>query len=976
MAAIIAKGEASIVIDSQELNAKLVFTPDEEGLGWDLNAIMKLIADTRLSPPPPPKLIEEFLQKAVRAKEQIERTLYEGIPPEEALPEKIEWACGGIPGDILPFAEESLAKAGKPELYRIRTEKIKKETVVQKQSKLPFLPSKEEIVVSWEKKETREKADADPAVKEKRYVLKNAKAGTVSPQKPGKPGKSVFGSPIAPKNIGDGVFLFGEGLRRDKNEIIAEKSGVIRIGENWADLLPLAKPAWSINTGSDGVTLFFEFEGGDPRFPIPSGKDIIARAIAMGADEANLVSEDAVEQAIRGAAADGAEVRAFPLFQTREAEILLDIRADKLLAVLNLRKGLAGGPPLELKDISQAIKDSGVQGFDGQKVKEDILAFIKGPELELKDYVLAEGRAPGRGKDKELSYPADLLPDEEKTLLLERLESLSPAKLSVPRKDLLPLDEISGLVKVSKEDRIAEIHESSDAEAGMDVFGNVLPPIPGNDPELHLLKGIYQKGNSIIAGRAGLLLLKQGSTVFWGQIIDYREGQVNVKISEDAMEASVSMVRELGPGTPLTGEYIQKALRDAGLVRGIDKNALKHVFHEAMARGSSPFQVIARGELPVPAGGRAVKWLLPPEQLDRLRGSAEPPREGQSIPVEENTVLADIYTAGAEGRPGFDVAGNVLEAGGESASIPEHDASIKEIPTERGCRLAAAHAGELSFDGKKLRVMGSRIIEGDAGEAAGDINFSGDVEISGNVNPGVKVIAGKNILIKGNVKAALVSSGERAVIGGGIQGGGKGIVRAKESIEASLAEEAVLLAVGDIRIQNGCAACSIKTNGRLELNGEKARLAGGICKARLGIDAGNIGSEEGIRTEISFGQDYLVRDQIEACQNDIAKTRLRLGELEKHIAQVGHIPSSLTAARAEKVQLIKRQEQYRLRLFMLQEKFEEHHESEIRVRGTVYPGVVMESHDRYYEVKQKRSRVIFYFDRELGRIHEKPLEQG
>jgi hypothetical protein len=33
----------------------------------------------------------------------------------------------------------------------------------------------------------------------------------------------------------------------------------------------------------------------------------------------------------------------------------------------------------------------------------------------------------------------------------------------------------------------------------------------------------------------------------------------------------------------------------------------------------------------------------------------------------------------------------------------------------------------------------------------------------------------------------------------------------------------------------------------------------------------------------------------------------------------------------------------------------------------------MESHNRYYEVKQKRSRVIFYFNCEQGRIQEKPF---
>jgi uncharacterized protein len=39
----------------------------------------------------------------------------------------------------------------------------------------------------------------------------------------------------------------------------------------------------------------------------------------------------------------------------------------------------------------------------------------------------------------------------------------------------------------------------------------------------------------------------------------------------------------------------------------------------------------------------------------------------------------------------------------------------------------------------------------------------------------------------------------------------------------------------------------------------------------------------------------------------------------------------------------------------------------------VYPGVVLESHGRYFEVKQKKTRVVFFFDQERGHIQEKPL---
>lgn len=43
-----------------------------------------------------------------------------------------------------------------------------------------------------------------------------------------------------------------------------------------------------------------------------------------------------------------------------------------------------------------------------------------------------------------------------------------------------------------------------------------------------------------------------------------------------------------------------------------------------------------------------------------------------------------------------------------------------------------------------------------------------------------------------------------------------------------------------------------------------------------------------------------------------------------------------------------------VRLFTLREKFEEHFESEVLIRGTVFPGVVFESHGRFYDVKTEK----------------------
>jgi uncharacterized protein (DUF342 family) len=230
--------------------------------------------------------------------------------------------------------------------------------------------------------------------------------------------------------------------------------------------------------------------------------------------------------------------------------------------------------------------------------------------------------------------------------------------------------------------------------------------------------------------------------------------------------------------------------------------------------------------------------------------------------------------------------------------------------------------------------------------------------------------------VAGPAWGALISSGGRAQINGGIKGDGKGVVRARSSIEAAFSERATLMAVGDIKLKGGAVLSFIKTNGKLTIEDEGGKLMGGVCRARHGIDAALVGSPTGGRTEISFGQDYLIKDQIGSAEEELDKVKSALSAGDKKIQEAAQNPAALEKARNEKVRLMKILEQLKLKVFTLREKFEEHYESEVKIRGTIYPGVVIESHDRYYEVQRERSRVIFYFDRESGRVREKPMDQG
>ncbi|MDR0601107.1 MAG: FapA family protein [Treponema sp.] len=956
--AVIAKGNASIVIDPEEMLAALVFTPDPEGLGWDADAVIKLAGESRLSPPPSPKTLEPFLQKAARAKtkDPMQLTLYEGIPPEEPAGETVVWESLGIPADLDAFGKELLAAAGAPELYRIRIEKTKKETVVKKPSPLPFLPPKEETVVTWDKQEIKEAVQADPEIKEVKYAEKGTKAGTITPVKPGKPGKNVFNRPVPPKTRGDGAFLLGKGLAKEKNGIVAQYSGFLRIGKNWADIIPFAKPLWSVDRGSDGITFYFKFEPGDPRLSPPTGEEALDAARAKGAPEASLVSAESVDEAIAESIRTG-EFLVFSLLKAQQAQARVDMDADKIEAVLYLCKGVAGAPPLEMKAVSQAIRDSGVRGFDAEKVRAGVKAFMEGPDLELR-YTLVQGKAPARGKDREIECKAALLEEAAAQAVLERLRAAAGGYGGS-----IPLAEVTGLAPVRKGETVAELAGAVEGEAGRDVFGVEIPGLPGNDPQVRLFRGLGQHGRNITAEEDGLLLMKSGPGFFQGEVIRYRDGRVKVEISEDAMEARAELFREEGAGRPLDAAAVLEALAAAGAVKGAAEEAVRAACRAAGEKGSWS-GILSHGEMPAARGAPVVKWLLPGFGRGGFRPGAGP------VSVAAGTPVASISPGSPEGKPGFDVTGKELPVDGVVPVTISHDDSIRETPEGEGVRLSAARAGELTYDGKELRVSGVRSVKGDAGKATGNIKFPGDIRIGGKVEPGFSVV-GRNVFVAGLSEAALVSAGGRVVMAGGVKGAGKGVVRARTTIEAAFVEAAVLLAVEDIKVNLGCVGCNIKTNGMLLVSGETGKLAGGVCRARRGVNVQELGNDRGLRTEISFGQDYLLKDQIEVTEAEIEKTKAALKSIDMKIRGAMNNPAMLGKAGAEKVALLKKLEQLNLHVFTLREKFEEHYDSEVKVRGLVHPGVVMESHGRYYEINRPREAAVFYFDRETGRIKEK-----
>ncbi len=124
---------------------------------------------------------------------------------------------------------------------------------------------------------------------------------------------------------------------------------------------------------------------------------------------------------------------------------------------------------------------------------------------------------------------------------------------------------------------------------------------------------------------------------------------------------------------------------------------------------------------------------------------------------------------------------------------------------------------------------------------------------------------------------------------------------------------------------------------------------------------------------MSFGQDYLVQDQIELEEKETQKAKDALVKLDMKLKQEekqGHTPL-VKKLRTEKLKMMKIIEKRGMRTLMLREKFEEHYPCEVRVKGSIYPGVVLESHGRTMEIEKERKNVTITFDLETGHIQIK-----
>ncbi|MBI9103280.1 MAG: DUF342 domain-containing protein [Spirochaetales bacterium] len=981
-------GTLDVNIDPSGMEAQLVFTPSEEGTEWDVHAVMAFLEKKRIKEGYNTASVDSIfpvLMKAEPGDSPVIEVVATGIPAGEPTDEVIAWEESPVPEHLTEDGSSFFKKAPAPEFFNIRIEKVQKKKII-KEKKSRFLAAREKEVTVTESREIREPVSIDPETVGTGWVNVDDFIAEITPAVPGEDGKDVYGRPVPAVKPEENLHL-GAGVERKDNNLVAVKSGFLRRGKNWVQVLPFQPHKWKLDLSKDKNTVLLTFKPGEKGAFPPQAELLLKEAVALGVGEETLITPFELGNILHDAIEKNKTITSVPISSNDDGFFEILITADKIKAILNMKKGRGMGKPLVLKEFGKALKEKGLKNVDYKKVQEEVLAFYRGDDLELSGYELAVGEPPEEPGERKTAFTLNYMDENEIRIVKESAAAIlsgnGPAGAldGIESLENYPIDTVDKMAMVTSGMVIAEISQEP-GKPGKDVFGNKIEFQEISDTGFRFLAGIERQGEKIFTTAEGLLEQwdKDGITAL--RVRPHKNSIVEVKVAANKMSGSITLHPSIGTGIPLKIDAIDRVIQEKGITYGVNREILERAVEHANQGDDIRDLVFANGQPPENGEEAKLEFLVALAKdkgvTIKADGRADYRNQDHITLVKKGQPIARLIRSNVQSRDGVDILGGSIPSKDTPQDTLEVGENIEQKEEGNEILYSAASGGELCYENKKISVLNVHVVKGNVGKESGNIKFSGTVKVGGLVQSGYVVMSQEDIFVKDSVEASLLSSGGEIVIEKGIIGGGKAILRSRKTIKATFAEQCTLLAIEDISFKRSCMQCSVKTNGKLNVVGDKGVILGGKILAREGVDTYNLGSEKQIKTMVSFGQDYLIYDQIELEEKEIEKIKSRIIKVDLQLkkAEKDGLSDLINKMRAEKLKLMKIIEKRSMRVLMLRERFEEHHSSDLRIRGTVYPGVILESHGRTLDVREQNSNITYYFDLETGHIKMKKNKEN
>ncbi|HHV77590.1 MAG TPA: FapA family protein [Syntrophothermus lipocalidus] len=292
--------------------------------------------------------------------------------------------------------------------------------------------------------------------------------------------------------------------------------------------------------------------------------------------------------------------------------------------------------------------------------------------------------------------------------------------------------------------------------------------------------------------------------------------------AEPAAELELAVEEFEEPLRPLSVDEVLQALREKGVVYGVDEEKVR----TAVLKANGLRVAVAFGRPAVPSKDGYLD-LVYERHTDTTAAKDEQKVDFRELNIFESVKAGEVVARIVEpvqGQPGMTVTGKEIEVKLPRAAHFRVGKGVRQVDD----RLVATISGRPKVTGNLVEVLPLLLIEGDVDISTGNIRFSGDVLIKGNVTSGMTVSAEGMIKVLGIVEKARVTARDGvvcldSVVNSRVQAGG-------ETAELSKVLPMAKRILHDLEIVED-AVCQI--NLRLQWRGKQPVAAGRIVEVLL-----------------------------------------------------------------------------------------------------------------------------------------------
>lgn len=383
---------------------------------------------------------------------------------------------------------------------------------------------------------------------------------------------------------------------------------------------------------------------------------------------------------------------------------------------------------------------------------------------------------------------------------------------------------------------------------------------------------------------------------------------VAVTVDPERYYAKIRLYPNSSKGTRISARDVLDILGQNGVKYGIIE---KNIDMMLRARLYCCDVLVARATMPVHGKNAEITYHFDVDKTSKPTvgedGQVDFHKLDMIEPVKEGQLLATLLPADF-GTPGTDVSGKPIKPRKVNNLVLKHGKNIHL--SEDGLEMYSDVSGNVTLVAGEVFVSDCYEVPADVGPSTGDIVYDGSINVKGNILTGYRVEVTGDIYVQGAVEGATLISGGKIVLNRGIQGKGKGIMKAGGDVISNFIESSNVEAGGKV-ITDAIMHSDVVAGDSIEVNGKRGMIAGGSIRSTKKIETKVAGSTMGTVTEMEVGFDpgkidryHQIEKQLEELTEEQEIIHQNLDVLKKRFKLKGSLePEKLEKLKAYKMRL-------------------------------------------------------------------------